>query len=139
MICAFLAIAPVSVPAAEALGRLFFTPERRQALDWQRLSGGASENDEEISVEEAPVLSVDGVVTRSSGRHTVWINGATWDDALPGGVSIVPERENPGQVIVRSEDGPDVRAKVGNVIDRSSGETADLLGGGRIHRVRRDE
>ncbi len=58
--------------AAEAapLGRLFMTPEARLALEHQRqLKFQATQ-----TPDGAP-LRLDGVVVRSSGKATVWING----------------------------------------------------------------
>ncbi|MDR2113183.1 MAG: hypothetical protein LBQ62_08810 [Candidatus Accumulibacter sp.] len=118
--------------AAQELGRLFFTPERRAALDRQR----QFDIPERREIPEDPTLTIDGVVTRSSGRRTVWINGAARDDPQAAGVAIVPERANPGRVVVRSEDGPETRASVGDTVNRNTGETTGLLGGGEI-RVKR--
>ena len=51
---------------AEELGRLFFTPERRQQLDHQRQFN----IEERSKVPEDPTLTINGVVTRSSGKRT---------------------------------------------------------------------
>ena len=116
--------------ATPALGRLFFTAEQRQMLDRQR----------QLNIKEAvaadPTLTIDGVVTRSSGKRTVWINGVA-QSAAPGGVAVVsPERDDPGQVVVQASDGKPVKARVGDNVDRHSGEATDLLGGGSI-KIRR--
>ena len=50
------------------LGRLFFTPERRQNLD--RLRQLNIQEQQEIPEDTA--LTINGVVTRSSGKRTVW-------------------------------------------------------------------
>ena len=63
-----LAAAP---PAkADALGRLFFTPEQRAVLDRQRKSGAL-----EKQTEAAATLYINGIVRPSRGSTTVWING----------------------------------------------------------------
>jgi hypothetical protein len=126
--CAFLLAAAPAV-AEEELGRLFFTPERREALDRRRQSGVSERVD---LLDEAPVLRIDGVVTRSSGKRTVWINGVARDEAPDGGVALIPERADPGRVLVRPDAGPAIRAGVGDTVRQNTGETAGLLGDGRI-------
>ena len=125
-----LALMVVSLPApAQDLGRLFFTPERREALDRQR-QFKVPENPE---VPADPTLTINGVVTRSSGKRTVWINGTAQEDGhADNGLVVAPSRGNPGQVLVQPEDGPTSRVGVGNTVNRNTGEAADLLGGGSI-------
>lgn len=126
--CAFLLAA--SLPAAaQELGRLFFTPERRQALDRQReFKPDIPEPRESEKIEADPVLTIDGVVIRGDGKSTIWIDGIAQD----GGGAVIPSRANPGRITVYGEGGTDTQASVGNTVDRSTGETIDLLGGGRI-------
>ena len=125
-----LALMVVSLPApAQDLGRLFFTPERREALDRQR-QFKVPENPE---VPADPTLTINGVVTRSSGKRTVWINGAAQEDGhADSDLVVAPSRGNPSQVLVQPEDGPTTRVGVGNTVNRNTGEAADLLGGGSI-------
>ena len=117
------------VIAAEALGRLFFTPERRQALDHQR-----EFNIQENQVEpEEPALTINGVVSRSSGRRTVWVNGQPQDEnEAPGGIVIDTTRQKPGEVEVRSDDKRIGRVNVGDTINRNTGDVSPVLNGGRI-------
>ena len=115
------------VPAE--LGRLFFTPERRQQLDRQR----EFKSEEAPRAESAPTLTIDGVVTRSSGKRTVWINGAAHDDGQHAdGTTIGTSRRNPGQVVVRPAGAPPIPARVGDSVDRATGEAGGALGGGSI-------
>ena len=116
--------------ATPALGRLFFSAEQRQMLDRQR----------QLDVKEAvaadPTLTIDGVVTRSSGQRTVWINGVA-QSAAPGVATVVsPRRDEPAQVVVQASGGKPVKARVGDSVDRQSGEATGLLGGGSI-KIRR--
>jgi hypothetical protein len=60
-----IAIVPTA-SAEETLGRLFFTPERRQALDRQRQLNIQDSK----QVVEDPTLTINGMVTRSSGKRT---------------------------------------------------------------------
>ncbi len=117
------------VIAAEALGRLFFTPEKRQALDHER-----EFNIQENQVEsEEPALTINGVVSRSSGRRTVWVNGQPQDEnEAPGGIVIDTTRQKPGEVEVRSDDKRIGRVNVGDTINRNTGDVSPVLNGGRI-------
>ena len=121
----------VSLPVpAQELGRLFFTPERREALDRQR----QFKVPESLEVPADPTLTINGVVTRSSGKRTVWINGTAQEDGrADGGLAVTPSRGNPGQVVVQPEDGPTARVGVGDTVNRNTGDAAGLLGEGSIH------
>lgn len=110
------------------LGRLFFTPERRQQLDRQR----------ELKIEEkppaaAPTLTIDGVVTRSSGKRTVWINGTALNDGEQAdGVAIGTNRRAPGQLVIRPGETTAIPARVGDTVNSATGEVGGSLGSGRI-------
>lgn len=101
----WLILAPSS--HAETLGRLFFTPAQRAAWDQQR------QLQPELESREGALLSVDGQVRRSSGRHTTWINGRASTEAVP-----LPDG-------VR-------HLRVGEAIRLESGERTDILKGGRL-------
>jgi hypothetical protein len=123
------ATAPAAAQESGGLGRLFFTPERRQLLDRQRELNIEAQQE----VPDDPTLVINGVVSRSSGKRTVWINGVPQNDnATPSGVSVVPRRGAPGRVIVQTPDVVSGDAAVGDSINRSTGETIDLLGDGQI-------
>lgn len=71
------ALLAAAIPAeGGALGRLFFTPEERAALDRQRQLGV-----EESQPAEAAALSINGIVRPSGGNATVWINGTPQDSS----------------------------------------------------------
>jgi len=114
----FAAVSAMPVASAQDLGRLFLTPQQRKDLDRQRQTDFVAK---ETVVES--VVTVNGRVTRSSGRTTTWINGVPEDDtyrsadparvAVDGGTSRVP-------------------VKVGQSLDRSRGEVKDPLQGGQV-------
>ena len=60
----------------EPLGRLFFTPEQRAVLERQKQH---NQNSSALVDDGAP-LTLNGRVTRSSGRNTAWINGTALDE-----------------------------------------------------------
>lgn len=123
-----LALALVESAGAEPLGRLFFTPERRAALERQRQF-----NIHEAQTLEGATLSLDGVVVRSSGKRTVWINSrAQHDTAAPTGVAVDLSRREPGRAILSAGEEAPAPLKVGESINRATREKADALGGGRV-------
>ena len=78
-------LVPTSLWAAGAnpgapveLGRLFFTPAQRAQLEASRpRPAAASYRAQHADVDSPPVpLRFDGVVIRSDGRSTRWVNGA---------------------------------------------------------------
>lgn len=131
MLLSLVTIASAEAVAQEQqeLGRLFLTPERRQALDRQRQFN----IQEQKEIPADPTLTINGLVTRDSGKRTIWINGmAQHERDTQTGIAVVPNRQNPGKVTVRTEDAPATAARVGDTINRTTGETSDLLRGGRI-------
>ena len=132
-LCALALIGALGAPAAaqdSELGRLFFTPERRQTLDRQRQLN----IQEKQEIAEDPTLTINGVVARSSGKRTVWINGvAQNENDKQSGVSVTtPQRSDPGKIVVQAADAPAGKARVGDTVNRNSGEATDLLNGGSI-------
>lgn len=112
---------------AQELGRLFFTPEQRQALDARRK---ARVPDKPAAAAAAPTMRLDGYVKRSSGRSTVWVNGEPTEDSPR-----IPASSD-GRVPVNTGDGAArVGLKPGESVDRGSNQVRDLIGDGEI-RVR---
>lgn len=102
------------------LGRLFFTPQQREDLDRRRQA-----NIREAAVVVTEKLTVNGRVSRSSGKSTTWINGFPENDAYPS--------RDPGRVAVSAGEGqPTVPLKVGQTWDKVSGAVSDRLGGGQV-------
>ena len=63
-------LAQCALCGAQELGRLFFSPAERDALDARRSGKSGSTP----AAAQAPVR-IDGYVLRSGGRPTVWVNG----------------------------------------------------------------
>lgn len=108
--------------SAEELGRLFLTPQQRQDLDRRRATNRAEE--ESPQTKEGP-LTVNGHIQRSGGKTTTWINGTPEYDSH--------STRNPAQVTVTPNEGePGVRIKIGQTLDRSTGEVLDNIENGEI-------
>jgi hypothetical protein len=114
-------------PPGGGLGRLFYTPERRQVLDQQRLSNRPA--DKQV---ESRQLSFDGLVQRSSGKQTVWVNGRPFTERDSGILGVSPRPGNPGRarITIPNEGGHELA--VGSQINRETGETSSPLKGGRV-------
>lgn len=121
------AAAPLDAPAG--LGRLFYTPERRQALDRQRASNRPAERQV-----DSRRLSFDGLVQRSGGQRTVWVNGRPLTERDEGVLRVAPRPGQPGRarITIPNEGGHELA--VGSSVDRDSGEVRTPLGGGRVVR-----
>ena len=99
--------------SAEPLGRLFFTPAQRHALDAGKYVGTPS------SIGHAPqTVHLDGVVTRSDGGTAVWINGHEAGETIPG-VKVAASTTDPTSAQLRI-DGMQkpVRLRVGQKLSR---------------------
>jgi hypothetical protein len=130
-----LALLPAGAASAQELGRLFFTPEQRAALDARR---AARLPDKPAAVAESPTTRVDGYVKRSSGKSTVWVDG----EAMPDGLQIeglrVQRGNDPTRVTVTvGEDGRRVVLRIGETLDRATGEVKGVLGDGELRVERR--
>jgi len=121
--------------AGQQLGRLFFSPEQRDALDARRR---ARIPDKPAAVAESPTTRIDGQVTRSGRNSTVWVNGqpyAEGEDA--GGVRVYPGRSDPSRVSVSvGKARRRIGLKVGETLDRGNGDVRDVIGEGEL-RIRR--
>lgn len=111
--------APLPAAAYENLGRLFFTPQQRQDLDRRRQA-----NIQESAVTAESLVTVNGQVSRSSGKTTTWLNG-------------VPQESNrhprdPTRVTLPGENESSVTLKIGQTLDKIRGEVKDPVGRGRI-------
>jgi hypothetical protein len=113
---------------AQELGRLFFTPEQRAALDARRK---ARVPDKPAAAVAAPLSRLDGYVKRSSGPSTVWINGEPVGESAPEAPRI-GRGADAGVSITVGEGGKRVQLKAGETLDRGNGEVRDVIGDGEI-------
>jgi hypothetical protein len=111
-----LAVGPAA--AQEILGRLFFTEQQRQDLDRRRQA-----NIQETAGVVESTVTVNGQVSRSSGRSTTWINGVPQETAR--------RPRDPARVTVPGGEGaPSVSLKIGQTLDKIRGEIRDPAAGG---------
>jgi len=122
-------LAPAYAADAPALGRLFFTPERRVTLERQRTF-----NVQEAQALQGTTMTLDGVVYRSSGKATVWVNrqAQTEGEASRTGVSAVISPSTPGSALLAPGEEKPAQLKVGEAVNRATGERNTRLGGGSV-------
>lgn len=119
---------PEVVTPPATLGRLFFTPEARAQLDRQRQF-----NPQEAHAQETGTLRLDGVVIRSTGNTTVWVNQ---QDARETGIVTRTSPRTPGQATLVTGNEAPADIKVGVTLDRATRDTSGGLASGEI-RVQR--
>jgi len=112
---------------APVIGRLFTTPSEREQLDRMRQRGGTVDAAVEARAPQrlptpamtppAPPqpVTVTGIVRRSSGAATVWVDG----EARPAGAQ---------GYVVRTPDGRMITVRPGQQYDPSTGSVSDAPG-----------
>jgi len=132
LLCASASLFAAGAQAQE-LGRLFFTPDQRAALDARR-KARVPDKPAAAPVTESPVMRVDGAVRRSGGKSTVWVNGETIPEgAQAGGAQVAPKSSTPSRVSIPAGEGAQrLDLRVGESLDRGSGEVRDVIGEGEI-------
>lgn len=111
---------PAPQAAADELGRLFFSPQQRQELDRRRQL-----NIQEVTVTSTDLITVNGQISRSSGKSTTWINGVPQDDTHKG-------KDPTAVTLGGSETESSVTIKIGQTIDKTRGAITDGLAGGEV-------
>jgi hypothetical protein len=120
LVTALFGLAAEPAGAYENLGRLFFSAQQRQDLDRRRQA-----NIQDSAVSAESLVTVNGQVSRSSGKTTTWINGVPQENAR--------KPRDPAQVTLPGGEGEaPVRLKIGQTVDKVRGEITDGLGEGSI-------
>jgi hypothetical protein len=119
---------PLAAQQTDDLGRLFLTPEKRGILERQRQL-----NVERALVMEGNQLRLDGVMVRSSGRSTVWINGIAHQDGQAASEvrSRIDPRDPSRVTLAVGEEAP-AQLRVGESVNRATRERDDRLQGGEL-------
>jgi hypothetical protein len=128
ILAGLLGAASASGAAAQELGRLFFTPEQRTALDARRKARIPDKPAAAAQV-ESPVTRVNGIVQRSGGKSTVWVNGEAIPESPQAGAQGAPRPTGAGRVTVPAGEGDrSLDLRVGESLNRGSGEVRDVVG-----------
>lgn len=117
---------------AAPLGRLFLTPEMRVHLERQRQL-----DIRETRSLEGGTMRLDGVVVRSSGKSTVWVNSQPQHEReSTTGVTAATSTQQPDRARLTTGDEAPADLKVGVTLNRATRETESGLAGGEI-RIKR--
>ncbi len=110
-----------------SLGRLFLTPEQRAALDNARRNRIRAEAlaatvDKKPRIPSARSVTINGIVSRSDGESTIWVNGHPTEGQTEDGMRVTISPGSQSAVVLREpEKGRQVRLKVGQKADLTSG------------------
>ncbi len=111
--------------AADAvLGRLFFTPSQRAVLDAGKSIGGAQRRS--AAPRNRGKIFLNGVVRRSDGEATVWINGKPAYKESASGIKVKPSRDDAAsaQIVLPGQRSP-LELRVGQEFDRATGRIVE--------------
>ncbi len=142
ILLAAASIAPFNC-AGDELGRLFTTPQQRRELDELRNAEAEQQKQQAaggiVSVKAAPKkkllqavtsIKVRGVVTRSDGENTAWINdGNTYQGSLESGaIDVTPHDVTAGEVKIVMPDGhTSVKLRVGETYEPEARRVIGLV------------
>lgn len=115
---------PLVSSAAEPLGRLFFTPQQRATLDNARGQNIKIEVEVETETPNLEIISVNGMIKRSDGQSTVWINNQPLNEKrAPSGIKIISRSADDARVTLQLPPSRrNVDLKVGQNLDAVTGQ-----------------
>ena len=111
-------------PAQDVLsGRLFTSPEQRAKLNQARKLGyKVDENNSGPQSDKPLSATVDGIVTRSSGNTTTWINSVAQPEGQHNAtMSVLQQPGHDPAILIKTDSGKRVRLKVGDTVDMQTG------------------
>lgn len=122
-------MAGAGTAAGAEFGRMFFTPAQRAALDTFRKLNirNATVSDDDIDKDLTPPpavpehMSVNGVVRRSDGRNTVWINQRAIGAQQAAGIKVAPGKDDNRVKLTVPKSGHSFDLKVGQTVEILSG------------------
>jgi len=123
----------VPVVAQDVLqGRLFTTPQERAQLDLLRQKerqhpAASADSADSTGTPEFEEATLDGYVTRSSGKNTAWINQTPHSEAEQvNSLKVVQMPGHVAQISMLTRDGRRVKVKVGDTLDRVTGKVRKI-------------
>ena len=105
---------------AEPLGRLFFSPDERAMLDRMRQKNGGS------TVTATEQVTLNGIVRRSSGKTTAWINQVPQNEnETPQGIAVQQGKTSKPSALLLLPSGRQVNLKAGQTFDTTKGKVRE--------------
>lgn len=130
--CIVMVIAAPAVAAELSLGRLFFTPSQRASLDVARsqrtrVTVATEATQVEIAQPVPQTITYGGMVRRSDGRTTVWLNDRAVDDRKAAGGSTMIRQVRPDGAVTLEvpQSSRRVDLKVGQSVEVMSGSVGE--------------
>lgn len=130
--CVVMVIAAPAVAAELSLGRLFFTPSQRASLDVARsqrtrVTVATEATQVEIAQPVPQTITYGGMVRRSDGRTTVWLNDRAVDDRKAAGGSTMIRQVRPDGAVTLEvpQSSRRVDLKVGQSVEVLSGSVGE--------------
>lgn len=117
-------LAAAATASGADLGRMFFTPAQRAVLDNARKQNIRSEVGSDNERQAAPIpqnISVNGLVQRSDGKSTVWLNSRPLSENQASGVNVSTGKNDNRVKLTVPESGRSVDLKVGQTVEVVSG------------------
>ncbi len=120
LLAALMSLAP-STHAADAVGRLFFTPAQRAQLDLARSQKIVATQAKEEPVPE--FVTYNGIVRHGDGKATVWVNNKAMSDVeLNTAQPLTGRIDRNGQILLQA-------AQAAGSLQLKVGQSAELLSG----------
>lgn len=122
-----LLFAVKAASAAESLGRLFYTPAERTQLDVLRSRKNVVAPEQQEPPPAPEVVTYGGVVRRSDGKTTVWINNQVVNDGKASDGLVISTRVRPDDSVSLKlpQASGSIDLKVGQSIEIGSGAIAE--------------
>ena len=127
----FAAVVAPATAADPAMGRFFFTPSQRSSLDVARSQRTratvATEQTQEVVQPVPQTITYGGMVRRSDGRTTVWINDRAVDNQSSAGGTPIVRRVRPDGAVTLEvpQSNRRVDLKVGQSVEVLSGSVGE--------------
>ena len=123
LLCACSGASTAAMFEENAIDKLFTTASERQKIDSFRKGKSVGVAREQVSPTD---VKVQGMVKRSDGKSTVWVNGqSTLDSNTVGGVRVNPGRTDSSNKVSVSVNNKSVRLKPGQVWSEDTGQISD--------------
>lgn len=124
LLTAIFLIGHTAGASAQPLGRLFFSPAERDRLD--QLRNGSAIDNVQVGQTPSEQITLNGIVRRSSGKTTAWINQMPQrDNENPQGIIVLKSTAKSPVVPLQLSSDKQVRLKPGQTFDSAKGKVRE--------------
>ncbi|MHB9103110.1 MAG: hypothetical protein ACYC2E_16575 [Sulfuricella sp.] len=125
LLTALFLLGHTACAGAEPLGRLFFSPGERARLDQVR-NGHASASAPAGQQASTEQITLNGIVRRSSGKTTTWINQVPQNEnETPQGITVWQGQTSKPSALLLLPSGKKVNLKAGQTFDTTKGKVRE--------------